>query len=285
MNNTDQYTTPIRPTFCPGCGNFGIMEALKQALASLSLAPHQVVICYDVGCNANMADFIATYGFHGLHGRSVPPAVGIKLANHELTVLALIGDGAFYGEGAEHFVSLIRGNHDITVLVHDNHRYSLTTGQYSPTTPKGTKTVSTPEGSIEEALNPLAIALVNHGTFVARGFALDIPHLKELIIKGIQHTGFSLIEILQPCVVWNKEQSVEWYRQRVYRLENLTDYRKNDRQWSLNKAQEEEKLPIGIFYQQEKKAYHQEVLTLAKGPLVEQKVDEIDIVGLIREFE
>jgi 2-oxoglutarate ferredoxin oxidoreductase subunit beta len=284
MADINQFTTSIKPTFCPGCGNYGIMEALKQALAQLALTPDKTVICYDVGCNANMADFIYTYGFHGLHGRSVPPAAGIKLANHDLAVLALIGDGAFYGEGSEHFLSLVRGNHDITVLVHDNQRYSLTTGQYSPTTPKGTVTPSTPEGSIEEPLDPLSIALVNHGTFVARGFAGDIPHLKDLIIAGVNHKGFSLIEILQPCVVWNKEKSYDWYRQRVYKLEK-PKWQANNRLQALEKAQDEEKLAIGIFYQETKKAYHEEVSSLQGEPLTKQSIEKIDISKLVEEFK
>ncbi len=283
--NPNQYTAPIKPTFCPGCGNYGIMSALKQALAELNLPPHKVVISYDVGCNANMADFIRTFGFHGLHGRSVPPAVGIKLANHKLTALALIGDGGFYGEGAQHFISLMRGNHDITVLVHNNHCYSLTTGQYSPTTPRGTKTISTPEGSIEEPINPLAIALVNHGTFIARGFAGDIPHLKDLIVKGIRHVGFSFIEVLQPCVVWTKNMSNDWYRKKIYKLEGLKDYQKDNRQWALKKAQQAEKLPIGLFYQEKKKAYHQQVSSLQKNPLIKQSINEVDIGKLVEEFE
>lgn len=285
MPEANQYTTKVKPTFCPGCGNFGIMEALKQSLTILKLPPHQVVIGYDVGCNANMADFINTYGFHGLHGRSVPPIVGLKLANHKLTAIALIGDGAFFGEGAEHFLSLIRGNHDITVIVHNNERYSLTTGQCSPTTPKGTKTISTPEGSIEEAINPLAISLVNHGTFVARGFAGDIPHLKDLIEKSIKHVGFSLIEVMQPCVIWNKPKSYEWYRQRLYKLGEQVDYQPNDRKLALDKAWEEDKLPIGILYQEDKKAYHQEVSSLLEQPLVEQSIEKINITKLTEGFK
>ena len=284
MNDINQYSTPIKPTFCPGCGNFGIMQAMKQAFDQLKLPPEKIVISYDVGCNANMADFVNTYGFHGLNGRSVPPAVGIKLANHKLTCLALIGDGGFYGEGGQHFLSLMRGNHDITVLVHDNQRYSLTTGQMSPTTPKGAITISTPEGAIEEPINPLAISLVNHCTFAARGFAGDVPHLQDLIAKGIKHTGFSLIEILQPCVIWNKERSYEWYRERIYKLES-GKYTANNREQALLKAKEQDRLAIGVFYQEEKKAYHQEVSSLANKPLIDQSIKKIDVGKLLEEFK
>src|SRR4030042_6497312 len=154
-----------------------------------------------------MSDFCDFKGFHTLHGRALPTAVGAKLANHELQVIVVIGDGGCYGEGGTHFINLMRGNHDVTILFHNNHRYSLTTGQMSPTTDKGTKTKSTPEGSIEEALNPIAIALSNHGSFVAREYSPNIPQTTKRILEAVNHCGFSLIDILQPCVVFNREQN------------------------------------------------------------------------------
>ena len=146
-----------------------------------------------------MADFINVYGFHALHGRALPAAVGIKLANHSLPVIAIIGDGGCYGEGLTHYINLMRGNHDITVLVHDNFLYTLTTGQYSPTTPKGTITKSTPEGAIEEALNPISLALANNTTFVARGYAFEINHLTDLIYQAIKHSGFAKKSLRLSC--------------------------------------------------------------------------------------
>lgn len=274
------YNTKIQPTFCPGCGNHSIMEALESSLTQLNLKPHQVVLTYDVGCGSNMADFLYVYGFHGLHGRSVPPAVGIKLANHKLPVIALIGDGGFYGEGGTHFLNLMRANHDITVIVHNNHRFSLTTGQYSPTTDEDVITATSPEGVIEEPINPIAISLVNHITFTARGFAGNVKHLTNLIIAGVKHKGFSLIDVLQPCVIWNKEQSHDWYKKNIRYLKK--PYSK--RQRALKDALNKKKLTVGVFYQEKQKPYYEELPALAKKPLVEQDISKIDIGEAMKEF-
>jgi len=280
MENTDKYNTKIQPTWCPGCGNFGIFKALKDALAELKIEPYELAVVTDVGCSGNMADFIRCYGIHALHGRALPPAAGIKLANQELRVIAVIGDGGCYGEGLNHFVNLMRGNHDITVLVHDNFLYSLTTGQYSPTTPRGTKTKSTPFGSIEEAMSPLSLAVANSASFCARGYALEGEHLKNLIIKGIKHKGFSFIDILQPCVTFNKSQTIEWYKKRVYKLENKFETRVE----AFKESQKNDKLGIGVFWEEKKPVYHEQVETLKAGPLVKQGIKEIDIGKLVEEF-
>jgi len=281
MSKTSQFTTPTAPTWCPGCGNWGIFSSLQQALIKSGLAPHQVVIVTDVGCSGNMADFIKAYVFHSLHGRALPVAAGIKLANHQLPVIAVIGDGGNYGEGLNHFINLMRGNHDLTVLVHNNYLYSLTTGQYSPTTPKGTITKSTPQGSIEKALNPLALALVNHATFCARGYAYQTDHLANLISQAIKHQGFSLIDILQPCVTFNKSQTVNnWYQKKVYQLK--TSFKQKIK--AIEEAQRTDKLAIGVFWQEKKPAYHQQVKILKKLPLVKQPIKKINIAKLIKEF-
>lgn len=274
------FNTNLAPTWCPGCGNFGIFTALKQALVKLNLAPHQVVVVTDVGCSGNMADFINSYSFHALHGRTLPPAAGIKLANHQLPVIAIIGDGGCYGEGLTHYINLMRGNHDINVLVHDNYLYSLTTGQYSPTTPKGTVTKSTPEGAIEEALNPVGLALANKTTFVSRGYAFELQHLTDLICQAIKHTGFSLIDILQPCVTFNKNQTLDWYKQRVYKLK-APFKTKNE---AFKEALNNDKLAIGVFYQEKKLAYHQEVSVLKEKPLLKKSIEKINIKSLVEEF-
>jgi len=280
MTDIRKFDTHISPTWCPGCGNFGIFTALKQALVQLKIAPHQVVVVTDVGCSGNMADFINTYVFHSLHGRTLPPAAGIKLANHNLPVIAVIGDGGCYGEGLTHYINLMRGNHDITVLVHDNYLYSLTTGQCSPTTIKGTKTKSTPEGTIEEALNPVALALANHATFCARGYAFEIPDLTKLITEGIKHTGFSLIDILQPCITFNKSQTLDWYQKKIYKLNSVFKTKGE----AFKESLKIDKLGVGIFWQEKKLAYHQEVSVLQKEPLINKKIDNINIEELVEEF-
>jgi len=279
MIHSKQYNSSIKPTWCPGCGNYGIFQALKSALKELNINPHQAVIVSDVGCSGNIADFIKGYGFHALHGRALPAGAGIKLANHKLPVICIIGDGGCYGEGLTHFINLMRGNHDLTVLVHDNYLYSLTTGQYSPTTPQGMKTKSTPFGAIEHSLNPLSLALANNGGFIARGYAMDPKHLQKLIVQAIQHSGFSFIDILQPCVTFNKKQTLEWYQQKIYKLDKTF----KDKKKAFKNSLKSDKLAIGVFWQKKNKPYHQQIEGL-KTPLVKHKIDKINIGDLVKEF-
>jgi 2-oxoglutarate/2-oxoacid ferredoxin oxidoreductase subunit beta len=276
------FQTCINPTWCPGCGNFGILGSLKAALTELNLKPHQVVLTYDVGCSSNMADFFQTYGFHSLHGRALPVGAGIKLANHTLPVINIIGDGGCYGEGVDHFIGLSKGNHDMVTLTHNNYLYSLTTGQKSPTTKKGIKTPSTPNGSIDQELNPLALALINQATFVARGFAGDIPHLTKLLIQAIKHQGFALLDVLQPCITYNKKYTYQWYRDQLDYLGDLHDPSNFDQ--ALKKALVTDRLPIGLFYQADKKPFHQHYHLLSNKPLVDYSFDNIDISTLLNSF-
>ena len=280
MTKNYQRTTKIQPTWCPGCGNYGIFGSLKQALDQLNISPHQLAFVYDVGCSGNMADFTYGYGFHSLHGRALPIAAGIKLANPKIPVLAIIGDGGCFGEGVAHFISLARGNHDIVVLSHDNYLYSLTTGQMSPTTKKGTVTPSTPAGSIEEAFNPIANALINHATFVARGFSGNIPHLTALIVEAIKHRGFSFLDILQPCVTYNKSMSYDWYHSHIYQLDQA-GHDSADKTLALQKALETDQLPIGIFYKVSKPTYHEQILPSLPTSLAEADISRVDLTGLI----
>jgi 2-oxoglutarate/2-oxoacid ferredoxin oxidoreductase subunit beta len=273
----------ITPTWCPGCGNYAIWAALKKGIVDTNVPPEKFAIFYDVGCSGDMADFNSYYGFHTLHGRALPTAAGAKLANHDLKIVVVIGDGGCYGEGGNHFINLMRGNHDITVLAHNNHRYSLTTGQMSPTTDKGTKTKSTPEGSIEESLNPMALALSNHATYVAREFSPDIPRLTQRITQAINHVGFSLVDILQPCPIFNPSQDQKWYRERLIKLED-ENHQVNNREAAWKQAMRTDKLPIGLFFQESKPAYHQQVTELQDGPLVNHPIETIDLSNLLKEF-
>jgi len=283
FNDPQSLDTYIRPTWCPGCGNFSIWLALKQALTQLNVPHEQIVLSYDVGCSGNMADFNKVYGFHSLHGRAIPPAVGIKLANHNLKVIVVIGDGGGYGEGLTHMLNEMRGNHDITVLVHNNHRYSLTTGQMSPTTAKGTPTKSTPHGSIERELNPIALALSNHATYVAREFAVDVPGMIASIKAAVAHEGFSLIDILQPCMVFNPEMDAAWYRQHIVKLADES-HSPQDKIGAIKQSMRQDKLPTGLFWlDQTQLPYHKEDTTLKKGPLVGHS-DQVDITSLLKNF-
>jgi 2-oxoglutarate ferredoxin oxidoreductase subunit beta len=273
---------PFLPTWCPGCGNFGIMNAIKMAIAKSGHPKEKFVIVYDIGCSGNMSDFLDLYGFHGLHGRGLPPAAGIKLANHDLKVIVVIGDGGCYGEGATHFINLMRGNHDITVLVHDNHRYSLTTGQMSPTTDKGEHTKSTPEGSIESPLNPLSLAVSNHATFIAREFSGSIPQLSARIGEAINHEGFALIDMLQVCSVYNPKQDLRWYREHTIGLDENHD--NSDKAAAWTQAMREDKVPVGLFYKEERPAYHSQVPELQSGTLVNHDKSIVDLSSLLQGY-
>jgi len=247
----EQLATTVKPTWCPGCGNFGIWMALKNALVKLSIPHENIVIVYGVGCHANMRDWMNVYGVEGLHGRSLPIAQGIKLANPSLTVIAVTGDGDCLGEGGNHFIHASKRNPDITVILHDNNVYGLTTGQASPTAKKGFVTKSTPEGVFDEPVNPLALALVSGASFVARGFAGDMQYLTDLFVSAITHHGFSLIDVLQPCVTFDKVHTYNWYRERVYRMEEDTS---KDLLAALSKTMEwGDKIPLGIFMQSNRK--------------------------------
>ncbi len=275
--------THIKPTWCPGCGDFGIWAALKNAFGKMGWGNDDALIVYGIGCHGHMVNFLKVYGFEGLHGRPIPVAVGAKLANHKLNVLVVAGDGDTYGEGIVHLIAAIRANHNLTCIIHNNQVYGLTIGQKSPTAPQGFKTKSTPSGTIEMPLNPLALALALNGTFVARGFAGDINHLTDLIVAGVEHNGFALIDVLQPCVTFNKIHTYEWYRERIYKLP--PDQPKDDQLQALNLSMQTERLPIGIFYQnKERLTYEQNLPQLAGEPMVKRDITHIDINHLLSEF-
>lgn len=268
----NDFDSPDKITWCPGCGDFGILAALKSALAEMEIPPHQIVITGDIGCSGKEPYWLKTNSFGGLHGRAVPLAEGIKLGNPDLTVIAIGGDGGVYGEGLNHLLTAARRNVDITVLVHNNLVYGLTTGQYSPTSLSGFKTKSSPAGSQEVPLNPLNITLAAQSSFVARGFAGDLPHLITLIKTGIGHPGFALIDVLQPCPTFNREQTFAFYKERVYPLEAVGHNPKNFEQ-AWQKSREwpgSEKIPLGIFYQKERAVFTgKPLLQTAPPPLQE----------------
>jgi len=284
MSTEKDFISPIKPTWCAGCGNFGIWTALRQALAELGLAPHEVVMSFDIGCCGNGANYFHTYGFHSLHGRPLPVAFAVKLANHKLKVIAVSGDGGGYGEGGNHFIHTCRGNIDITYIIHNNHRYSLTTGQSSPTSEHGAKTKSTPEGLIEYPFNGLQTALTCGATFVAQGYADEVVHLKNLFKSAIEHQGFSLVDVLQPCVIFNAKDIREQYKSKVYKLEEA-NYQPNDLKTAYEKAGETEKLPIGILYQVKRPSYDQQVSEIKDQPLVKQVLGDVDLKPLLKEFK
>jgi len=269
--STIQDFSGYNPTWCPGCGDWGIGIAIKQAFVQLGLDPSSVAVVFGIGCSGNMNDFLNAYAIHSLHGRAIPNAIGIKLANHKMPVVAIVGDGDCYGEGGNHLIHACRGNHDITVIVHDNGVYGLTTGQVAPTASKGFKSKSTPSGIIEIPINPLSLIITNGATFAAQSFAGDVNHVVAMIKAGIEHKGFSLINILQPCVTFNKVNTYQYYLQRVYKLSE--DYKKTDLKTALLKSLEmnEEKFPLGIVYETDRPSYTDQMPQLEKKTLVEKE--------------
>jgi 2-oxoglutarate ferredoxin oxidoreductase subunit beta len=273
----------LKPAWCPGCGNFGILEALNRALIEMEIDPHQVLLVSGIGQAGKLPHYTRGNVFNSLHGRPVPPAIGAKIANSELIVIAVSGDGDAYGEGGNHFLHAARRNHDITYLVHDNRVYGLTKGQASPTSDVGFVTKTTPYGATSP-VNPIALAIVSGASFVGRGFAGDIDHLSQLIKKGITHRGFALIDILQPCISFNHKNTFQWYRERVYKLEN-EKYDPSDKKAALEKALIwGEEIPIGIIYEENLPLYEDQLPALREEPLVKQKIDSRRVEKLLAEF-
>jgi 2-oxoglutarate ferredoxin oxidoreductase subunit beta len=245
--DTKIYDAATEVSWCPGCGDFAILRALKLALADLGIAPWQALVVSGIGCGSKLPDYTSINGFMTIHGRPLPIATGARLANPDLHVIVVNGDGDSYGIGGNHFLHACRRNPDLTHIVENNQIYGLTKGQYSPTSDKGFVTTTSPDGSIEAALNPLSVAIAAGATFVARGFAGEPKHMAQLIAEGIQHRGYALIDVLQPCVTFNRVNTYDWYRSRVYKLEE--NYDPADRHAAWLKAQEwEERIPLGVLY-------------------------------------
>jgi 2-oxoglutarate ferredoxin oxidoreductase subunit beta len=261
----------VHPDWCPGCGDFGVLKSIKEALLELGIAPHNVLIVSGIGCSSNLPGFIRTFGVHSLHGRALPVATGAALANHDLRVIAVGGDGDGYGIGMGHFIHAMRRNLNLTYIVMDNEIYGLTTGQASPTTTEGHKTKSTPRGNVEKPVQPLALALVSGATYVARGFSGEQKQLTKLTAAAIAHHGFSLIDVFSPCVTFNKLNTYPFFKERVYKLEDEKGYDPANLMSAMGKALEfGSRIPIGLLYRDERPTYEDTEPVLGKGALVGQ---------------
>ncbi len=278
------FNTVAKPDWCPGCGDFGIQVAVKQALTNLQIEPHNVAIVAGIGCSGKLTHWVNTYGLHSLHGRTLPPATAVKFVNPKLTVIADGGDGDGYGIGMGHFIHTIRRNVDMTYLVHNNMVYGLTKGQAAPTSQKGYKSPSTPFGVIEQPVNPIALALSAGATFVARGSAGDAIHLTKIIEEAVKHKGFALVDIFQPCVTFNKINTYLYFMQHCYKLENDPAYDRTNFKLAMDKAMESEKLPIGIFYQVERPTYEEEDPGHAATAAVDLDILNIDITKVMERY-
>jgi 2-oxoglutarate ferredoxin oxidoreductase subunit beta len=268
------FKAEVPPDWCPGCGDFGVLNALFRACAELEIHPHEMLVVSGIGCSSNLPGFIKSYGIHSLHGRALPFATGAKLANHALTVIATGGDGDGYGIGLNHFIQAMRRNINLTYIVMNNEVYGLTTGQVSPTSEVGMKTKTTPHGNLEGMLNPMTLALASGCGYIARGFSGDPKHLMKLYMDAIQYPGFALIDVFSPCVTFNKQNTFEWFRKHVYKLEdkghNPTDFHA-----AMDRAMEwDEKIPIGLIYKNPNPRPSLDLQDpgLLAGPLVHQPV-------------
>jgi 2-oxoglutarate ferredoxin oxidoreductase subunit beta len=279
-----KYKSEIRPDWCPGCGDFGVLNSLVAAVSNLEINPKDLLVVSGIGCSSNLPGFIHSYGLHTLHGRAMAVATGARLANTDLTVVVTGGDGDGYGIGVGHFIHAMRRNLDITYIVMDNQIYGLTTGQASPTSMREFVTKSSPQGTKEDPINPISLAIVAGASYVARGFSGDPKHLTELIQNGIKHRGFALIDVFSPCVTWNKIDTYDYFRQNCYKF-NDASYNTNDMAVALSKATEKgTKLPIGLFYETNKPTYEESDPVVRAGPAVKSKLGIEEPQNLFKEF-
>ncbi len=272
-----------QPAWCPGCGNFGILKAFKDAMVEMGIEPHQFTVVSGIGQSGKFPHYIRCNTFNGLHGRTLPVATGIKLSNHDMIVIAVAGDGDCYGEGGNHLLHAIRRNTNVKLFVHDNQIYGLTKGQASPTSMEGMKTKNQPFGVLSEQMNPMALAVALDCSFVARGFTGNGGHLKELIKEAVNHKGFSLVDILQPCVTFNKVNTFEWYKQRVYHIE--PEYNPEDRVKAFERALEwGDRIPLGIIFRNQRPTLEDRVPIIKDEPLVRQSFNPAGLQSTLKEF-
>jgi len=289
MVTRDDYKGSIPPTWCRGCGDYGILTALTRALVEQNIPPHELIVVTGIGCGSKLPQYARMNGFHTLHGRPWPIAQGIKMANLDMRVVLVHGDGDGYGEGLGHFVHAIRRNPHVTELVQNNKIYGLTKGQFSPTSERGKRTSTTPIGSTEHPAQPLALAITHGANFVARGYPGDISHLVWLIGEALQWPGYALVDILQPCVSFNRERAYDYYRERVYKLEDDEAYDPANRTQAWERAQEwGDRIPTGIFYRGEAVPGYESLdpVLASGGPLTKRpltKLTEAQIGALMAE--
>lgn len=278
----EDYNVEGDVAWCPGCGNFAIIRILKQTLAEMGIAPRNLVVTSGIGQAAKAPQYFNNNYFNGLHGRSIPPATGIKVANPNLVVVAESGDGCMYGEGGNHFIHAIRRNSDITVIVHNNMVYGLTKGQASPTSEKGMKTPVQTDGVYLEPFNPISTAIALDASFVARAFAGHVQQTKEIVKRAIEHKGFSLIDLFQPCITFNKQNTFQWFNDNTYYLEGHDE---SSREAAFAKSIETDKLPLGVFYTKEKPGFVEFIRHNNMNPMHDHIVDKNKLKGLVESFK
>jgi 2-oxoglutarate/2-oxoacid ferredoxin oxidoreductase subunit beta len=287
MATFKDFRNKVKPNWCPGCGDFSVLAAMQRAFANQGLEPEDVAIVSGIGCSGRISGYVNAYGFHGVHGRALPIAQGLKLANRDLTVVAAGGDGDGFAIGMGHTIHAIRRNVDITYIVMDNQVYGLTKGQTSPRSEMGFKTKSTPKGSIEATIAPMEMALTAGAGFVAQAVSSDLKQLTRLIEEGLKHKGFSLINVYSPCVTYNKVNTYDWFKEHLVNLDDEEGYDPSNRMQAMQKLMEHNGLVTGLIYQnKERKAYEDLIPGFNEKPLVKQdlKINKDQFQELVAEF-
>jgi len=286
MASFQDFRSDVKPNWCPGCGDFSVLAAIQRAAAAQGIEPHELAMISGIGCSGRLSGYVRSYGFHSLHGRALPVAQGVKMANRDLTVIASGGDGDGFAIGTNHTIHAMRRNIDMTYIVMDNKIYGLTKGQTSPRSEIGTLTKSTPTGSIEPAISPIQLALASGATFVAQGFAGDLKGITALIQKGIEHKGFSFINIFSPCVTYNKTNTFDWFKEHLVTTADIEGYDHTDMAIAMKAAMERDSLVTGLLYQKESPCYQSQVHGYSEKPLIESNLnlDKALFEDMMKEF-
>ncbi|GEK32491.1 2-oxoacid:ferredoxin oxidoreductase subunit beta [Kurthia sibirica] len=287
MATFKDFRNTIKPNWCPACGDFSVQAAIQRAAANQGIEPHELAVVSGIGCSGRLSGYINAFGLHGIHGRALPIAQGLKMANRDLNVIATGGDGDGFAIGMGHTVHSIRRNIDVTYVVMDNQIYGLTKGQTSPRSAAGFVTKSTPGGAIEPSLKPLEVALSSGATFVAQSFSSDLKELTAIIEAGMQHKGFSFINVFSPCVTYNKVNTYDWFKENLTKLADIENYDHTDRQMAMKTVMEHEGLVTGIIYEDtETTSYQEKVIGYNETPLVHADIhlQEEQLNNLMKEF-
>ena len=286
MASFQEFRSDVKPNWCPGCGDYAVLTAIQRAVAAAGIAPHQLALVSGIGCSGRLSGYVRSYGFHALHGRALPVAQGIKIANRDLTVIASGGDGDGFAIGTAHTVHAMRRNIDMTYIVMDNQIYGLTKGQTSPRSAIGTLTKSTPTGSIEAMISPIQLALASGATFIAQGSAADLKGITALIEKGIAHKGFAFINILSPCVTYNKVNTFAWIKENLVPTTDINGYDPSNKVMAMETAMKQDGLVSGLLYQEERPCYQSQMHGYGEKPLVEDdlQVDKNLFEGMMQGF-
>ncbi|KAB7708122.1 2-oxoacid:ferredoxin oxidoreductase subunit beta [Bacillus aerolatus] len=287
MATFKDFRNDVKPNWCPGCGDFSVQAAIQRAAANVGLTPEQLAVISGIGCSGRISGYIKSYGLHGIHGRSLPIAQGVKMANKDLTVIASGGDGDGFAIGMGHTIHAMRRNIDITYIIMDNQIYGLTKGQTSPRSAQGFVTKSTPKGAIEGTISPMELAITSGASFVAQSFSTDLKDLTAIIEAGINHKGFSVINVFSPCVTYNKVNTYDWFKENLTKLSTIESYDSSDRELAMNTLMQNNGLVTGIIYQdKERPSYQDLVYGYADEPLAGQELslDDEMFNNLVKEF-